>query len=264
MVGLLVAVAWGLTRQEELSSLIRTSWERVPDLRNDRYVLAGLFPWEQRLYGGWLPASGKLALIGCGSGRDAIALAKAGYAVDGVDLSARLIQLAEAYAAKAGVRIKLSCADICTYEFADAPYEAVIFSYNSYAYIPGSARRLRLLARVRPTLSPNGCIILTYFSDPARQDSRLSRTAQWIGRVVLNSRPPEPGDAFSPTYYHFQHVFTPEEIRREAQAAGYEMIDVGQLCQEQDFTAAVLKPARVAPTQAGNSEWHVAAQHKEA
>lgn len=83
---------------------------------------------------GYLAASGsgtgRVALdIGCGTGWDTIALARAGYQAVGLDVSEEALALARARAVEEGLRgddLEFRCADIRELPFADSSFELLV------------------------------------------------------------------------------------------------------------------------------------------
>lgn len=256
-----LAVAWGISRREELVHLIRNYWDSNRSEKEEGYVLGGLSRWEEALCETHLLPGGKVGLIGCGGGRDIIGLVRKGYHVEGVDLSPEMIRVAQGYLARAGVEARLYCGDICDFEFPDGLYDAFIFSNLTYSFIPGSSRRVELLRRIRSRLSSEGCIILTYsFRKEERQDNRLTRTARWVAKMTRNPKPPEEGDHLS-MHGSFYHPFTHEEIAGEIKSAGHETHEVRPYPEGSEF-AITLKPAFPDPHGAGQSKSFVGSERR--
>lgn len=221
------AVQWGLLRQEEISERVLKHWQRDPLMEDDGYILKGLLPWEERVYGPpHLKPQGRLAVLACGSGRDVIGLARKGYRVEGVELAPGLAAAARRYTAKAGVDAAIHCADMATFSFHPGPYEAFVFSFLSYGYIAGSVRRVALLRRLRAQLSPGGCILLSCLTSGAPFDTRVRRLAGAIARITRNPAPPEAGDRLQGDY--FDHIFTREALEREARQAGLALQEIAE------------------------------------
>jgi SAM-dependent methyltransferase len=101
---------------------------------------------------------------GCGTGHFAIALARRGYEVTGVDLSPAMLERARANAMRAGVSVEWHQGDIASISDSDSSYDAVFarvvlqFVSNVPAVIHEFSRVLRpagrLLASVPGALSP--------------------------------------------------------------------------------------------------------------
>jgi len=71
------------------------------------------------------PAAGCVLDLGCGTGRHAVELARAGYRVTGVDLSPRMLDRARQRASAAGVEVEWVCADAATFR-RDAGFDAAV------------------------------------------------------------------------------------------------------------------------------------------
>jgi hypothetical protein len=65
-------LAGGLLRHDDLESASRAYWQHFAT--SDDAVDAGLEVWERRLYGELLRPGDRILLIGCGTGRDLLAL----------------------------------------------------------------------------------------------------------------------------------------------------------------------------------------------
>src|SRR5437764_2884338 len=85
-------VAAGTLRRQALKAAITRTWDEFS--RSDAEILSGLMPWEKAWYERVLKPADHILLVGCGTGRDLIALLELGYRVDGLDISGRAIELA--------------------------------------------------------------------------------------------------------------------------------------------------------------------------
>ncbi len=112
-----------------------------------------------------LPAGAAILDIGCGTGRLAVELAKAGYAVTGIDLSAGMLREARA-AARAGVELELVQADATSFDLGREFEVAVCLCEGSFGLLDGddafehdAAVLLRVFAALRPG-APFVCTLL--------------------------------------------------------------------------------------------------------
>jgi histidinol-phosphate/aromatic aminotransferase/cobyric acid decarboxylase-like protein/SAM-dependent methyltransferase len=97
--------------------------------------------------------------LGCGAGNRAIALAKAGYNVIGVDVCEKAIREAHSRAARQGIEIEWNVfdpADGETWPFSGV--DAIIFRHGFGA--GPNALQLRLLKKLRSKLAENGVLVL--------------------------------------------------------------------------------------------------------
>lgn len=99
--------------------------------------------------------------LGCGTGRHAVALARRGYQVTGLDVSALALARAGAAARAAGVPLTLARVDLLSP--APWPASAVDAAICVQAFGWGTdAEQVRLLRRVRAALRPGGVLLLDH------------------------------------------------------------------------------------------------------
>ena len=93
---------------------------------------------------GLLPA-GRALDVAMGNGRNSVYLAKAGFAVDGVDISAEAVHAAQKAAIRAGVKINAETADLESgYHIKSGAYDLIIcFNYLQRSLIPEIKRGSR-------------------------------------------------------------------------------------------------------------------------
>ncbi|MFT5444906.1 MAG: SAM-dependent methyltransferase [Gammaproteobacteria bacterium] len=98
-----------------------------------------------------LPA-GKALDLGCGEGRNAIWLARAGWQVTAIDFSAVAIGKARTLAAHYGVDVDWAVSDVCDYPMPDGGFDLVLMSFLH----TDSAERARWLDRAGNAVAPGG------------------------------------------------------------------------------------------------------------
>jgi SAM-dependent methyltransferase len=110
------------------------------------------------------------------------------------------------------------------------PFDAIIFSYFCYGYIPVSARRVAVLRKARGLLAPGGRIFVSYVVT-ARPHRLLPRLANIAAAVTRSDWRLEPGDSISMTFdagrracFFFDHAFTTAELLDEIAAAGLDVV----------------------------------------
>jgi SAM-dependent methyltransferase len=99
--------------------------------------------------------------LGCGAGRNAVHLAKAGFTVDAVDLSPTVVAWAAERVGEAGVDVRLRAGDAFTLDL-DGPYDLVYDSGCFHHLAPH--RRVSYLAFLDRYLAPGGHLALTCFA----------------------------------------------------------------------------------------------------
>ncbi|MGE0628078.1 MAG: class I SAM-dependent methyltransferase [Hyphomicrobiaceae bacterium] len=104
-----------------------------------------------------LPSSGKALAVSDGEGRNGVWLAEQGLAVTSFDFSPRAVEKARALAARRGVAIDVSVADIYTYPWPAEVYDVIAVIFIQYM---GPAERAQVFAGVRRALKPGGLLLI--------------------------------------------------------------------------------------------------------
>jgi ubiquinone/menaquinone biosynthesis C-methylase UbiE len=142
--------------------------------------------------------------VGTGTGRAAIALARRGAAVTGVDASAEMLRVAERRAREAGVAVTFARGDAHRLGFPDRSFDAVV-CLRVLMHTPGWQQSIRELCRVA-----NERVVFDY---PARwSTAALQSAARRVARVF---------DGQVEAY----RVFSPRAIARILEAEGFRVRD---------------------------------------
>jgi len=97
--------------------------------------------------------------LGCGPGRHAIPLARRGFRVTAVDLSAFHLARARERAAAAGVEVELVQADMRAFARTDA-FDLALSLFTSFGYFEDAGDDLRVLQNVHRSLRPGGRFVM--------------------------------------------------------------------------------------------------------
>ena len=219
----LAYVAVGFLRREELCSAIAGRWEQFG--ATERHALSGFYPVEETFYPRFLKPHDEILLVGCGTGRDLIALLRAGYHVEGLEVAPRAAMLARRILLEQKLAAPIEIGSIETAPLRKR-YDAVLFSWLCYSYIPGRAARVAVLCRVKAHLKAGGRILVTYVLCE-REPRRLPRAlARGIAQVVRSRWTAEPTDVVSLDSHgiHFEHQFPAGELEDEARQAGLRIV----------------------------------------
>ena len=132
--------------------------------------------------------------LGCGTGGHALRLARRGYAVTGVDLSAPMLDRARAKA-EPGLDVAFHQGDIRALDAAlgpDAgPFDAAVVLFAVLGYLPANADLQAALAGIRRALRPGGLLVFdgwygpAVLADPPGERVRVLDVGD--GRTVLRS-----------------------------------------------------------------------------
>lgn len=244
---LLVAMAAGACDRRELHARTLRYWDGLVELQARDHTLSGLMEWEERAYGRFLPEEGKLGLIGCGTGREAIALADRGHRVVGVDSSEVCLRKARENIAAAGSAVTFLSGDIADFDFPEGRYSAFVFTWYIYCYIPGSSTRVGVLERLARRLTAGGRILLSVPRTDLFSPVASPRAARWTARLTFNPRTPEPRDRYLVRTLGdggllWMAALDRRDIESEAKAAGLRTLHWVEYEEEDRPAVAVLAP----------------------
>ncbi len=183
------------------------------------------------------PAGGCLLDIPCGSGRHSIELARRGYRMTGVDLSADFLTQARARTDEAGVQVDLRSGDMRNPELAAQSFDGAFCFGNSLPYLDRAGlqhffgplqRAIRpggklvidtgcVAESILPTLQRQrwhrfGDIVVLSAATYAAEESRLDIDYTFIRDGVTETRPAS------------SYVFTVAELKRLLADAGFEVL----------------------------------------
>jgi SAM-dependent methyltransferase len=193
---------------------------------NARDIDAGFNAFEARMYQRHVPAGGRVCVIGCGTGRDLLPFAAAGHAVVGLEPAAGpVVQVRRELAARG------AAATIVHGFVEDAAlpgsFDAIILSPHCYSYIPGTARRVAVLAKLREHLAPGGRLLINFLRRTGPWSLSGVTLAATLARLTGSDCPWEAHDIVQLTDHgvRFEHYFLPEEVAVEGTQAGLRVIE---------------------------------------
>ncbi len=216
--------AAGAVRLADLRAAIQREWEGTGASESDDYSASGLMNWERDFYLRFLKPDDRVLVVGCGTGRDLLALLQLGYQAEGLDAAPRCTATARQLLRERGFEVRLYTGAIEAIEL-PGKFDAFVFSWFCYSYIPQSETRIRVLRKLRDHLNPGSRILVTYA--PAKTLPRLLpiRLTQLVAWLCRSDWRPEYGDVFQVAgrgthFVHYEHQFTREGLEGEARAAG--------------------------------------------
>ena len=221
--------AVGATRLNDLRNAIRREWDVAGQLSCDQDAYAGLLPWEDAFYSKYLQPGERVLVVGCGGGRELVALLERGFRADGVDVAPECAELARQALAARGLT-----GEVHPTAIEDLPlqgeFDAIIFASLVYSLIPQLDRRVAVLRRVARHLRPGGRVLVTYVPHTGRPPRPvLTKLARAVAALTGADWRPEYGDVLIPAgggkmFTYFEHRFLPSEVEQEIGSAGLRVL----------------------------------------
>lgn len=217
------AAPWaaGLCDEAAFVELAGLGWRSEEGYRHPSLLELDLLPFEKDI-GTLISPRARVAVAGCGGGRDLIALAKRGYCVTGFDIAPSSVESARRALTERGISATVHHGDAADFVCPGGPFELFIFSWVAYGYIPGKPRRVKALSNALSALTPNGRILLPLKARDTDALGRGLRFSRLVAAVTRNSFRLEPGDLLHEGFL-YERRFTRSEIADEAAAAGLEL-----------------------------------------
>ncbi|MEW6248191.1 MAG: class I SAM-dependent methyltransferase [Nitrospirota bacterium] len=233
-----------LLTPDQLTRLTRRHYQRaysssVTTLPDDP-SLCELEPWEREVADRYALANGRLLVLGTGVGREAIAMARRGLSVVGIDTDATALRAATRIARRLGHDVRFVRADLARLPFRPASFDSALLASIMYSAIPGRAQRQMWLRDLCWALSPESLAVLSFLTEQEPQ-ARMTRLREALARRLAGllgaNRAYQPGDTCPQG--HFLHAFqTEQEVRQELEEAG---VVVRELDWRRAFAVVALK-----------------------
>jgi len=219
-------LAAGTHRLAEMRADHRRAW----DAYYERHSVheSGLLSWEEDCVGRFATPGARVLVVGCGSGRDLMALVERGCEVTGMDPSGTGLEVADRLLRARGVS-----ATLIEGFFEDTPiaqpFDVVIFSYYCYAAIPMRSRRIAALKKAAALVDAGGHVIVSHAEGIPRPHPILVRVGQIAGVLARSDWRLEAGDFVSDNReraasFSFSHAFEAGELEREAADADLQSV----------------------------------------
>lgn len=194
---------------------------------NEDIIGSGLNKFEEEVLEKDLRERGKILILGCGTGRESIALAKLGFDVVGVDMVEESIRKAKENSAKEGLLIDFVCDEFSSLSFPKGFFDYAFFSLWTYEQIPTVKRRVKIIRYLRDILKSGGKVILHFhLSNIPLVEKRLYLFHKIIAWITFGNKGYQLGDRpVDPI--GFTHKFTAkEEVHNELVKAGFSSIEL--------------------------------------
>lgn len=219
------AVGLGLLDADELVRLTVQRFESSSYGVPAYNVSSGLWLWERQALQRFFPPRGRILVGAAGSGREMIALHRAGYSVEGFECARSLVESGKVILRDVGCAGELLWAPAGTVPSMQGGFDGAIMGWSGYMYIPRREQRVRLLRDFRDLLV-TGAPLLISFETREYCEQRMhwsARAANWI-RKARGAEPVAVGDRLD---LGFKHWFNRDDIAGEMHDAGLNMAGYG-------------------------------------
>jgi SAM-dependent methyltransferase len=188
---------------------------------SDNLVTGGLTPLETTALEKTGLSGGRALVLAMGGGREAIPLARMGFAVTGLDYIPAAVEMARENAAKQGVQLDAQVGDYAALATLPGGFDLAVFTCQMYSSIPTRKRRLGLLKKIHAALKPGGWFLCGFWWNPVLS---FSPRVEWLRKMFaclsLGNFWYEPGDVLGGV--EFIHAFRSEaELVAEFTAGGF-------------------------------------------
>ena len=195
--------------------------------RSELEIVQGLNEFEEALLENVLTSPCDLLILGCGGGREAMAFAKRGFRVEGIDIIPGLVEGANVYAARHQLPATFKCQDITELRLGPNSYDCALFTLWLYEQLPSRALRVQTLATLRMILRAKGRVIYHFhLSQPTPAERKIFYFLRGLAWVTWGNRGYQLGDR-PVTSIEFTHPFASvEEVEAECREAGFDEVRI--------------------------------------
>lgn len=177
-----------------------------------------------------LPLSSAILDVGCGTGRHSIELARRGYLMTGVDLSAEMLARAAAAAKKAGVKLQLIQSDATTFSLPPKFDAAICLCEGAFGLLGKGEdpieQPLSILRNISRSLKLHAKAIFTVLNGIAmfrRYQNKDVTEGHFDPLSIVESGQHSPKEGL-PALVVWERGFVPTELRLLFQLAGMSII----------------------------------------
>ena len=153
---------------------------------------------------------GKLVNIGCAHGPDFVPF-RQGFELYGIDISPKMLEMAQKYAVKFDFRVNLVQADAVHLPYSDGSFDNAI-AVATYHHIEGEEKRLKALRELHRILKPGGEAFITVWN---HRQLRF-----WLREKEIQL----PWRTGEDTLYRYYYLFSYGEIEKLVKKAGFEVV----------------------------------------
>ena len=223
------------TQTNEIFEEVKTKYLQPEELKEWTNVVAeGLTLYEEKYINQYIGSQKKILDIGCGGGREGIALASNGHKIFGIDLVQPMVVNAHKNAKKMGLNLEYSTMNALSLGFQNNSFEGVLMLGQVLAFIPFRKNRIKALKEAYRVLKPGGKLVLTTHSRNSHIKYRLyfllmDHIRKFFRLIGFNTL--ESGDRFATTVgnakskgKHYLHMYSMKEAFQDLQLAGFSIL----------------------------------------
>ena len=190
----------------------------------------GLSPIEAALLAAAPLKKGRLLLLGVGGGREAVALAKAGFEVTGVDFVPAMVERARKNVLERGTRMEAQVWEVSRWGAPAGSFDVVWLSGGGlYSTVPTRRKRVELLKSARVSLRPGGRVVCMFCFAAGREGPGWGagdRLRKGLAFAVRGNVGYQRGDVLWGGKVFCHHFQSAEELRSEFAEGGFEVLQL--------------------------------------
>ena len=236
----------------DIEASVRLKYEDPAEVAAFSTIAAeGLVPFEASLVQHSFSAGQRILDIGCGGGREAVAMVQYGLRVVAMDLVPAMVQAARSYGRKKGLVGSYVVGNAVSLPFCDACFDGVAMLGAVIAHVPGRDGRVQALRAVWRTLRPGGMLAMTTHNRRCHWKfqfyfacvNRFRRLVRYLGLETClgdNDRWSTRISKARSRHPVFFHMYDLDEAIADLRAAGFEVMDARARA---EFEAARVNPA---------------------
>jgi ubiquinone/menaquinone biosynthesis C-methylase UbiE len=227
-----------IKEKNQFSSVLRKYSEKKTVDFFVEQAIAGLQDWEDEMIGRYVKKGSLILSVGCGVGREPIALSTYSHEIIGIDIVHEMLQKGYHLVKEMNVRqVHFAEMNAVFLGFQNDTFDAALLTNQVLALIPKKANRLLVLREIFRVLKPGGTAIVTTPSIKSHLKYKmyfafanpLMRFASLLKIFSL-----EPGDRYffkqgpnlnTPTRA-FIHMYTLNEGIKDLKAAGFDLMNI--------------------------------------
>jgi hypothetical protein len=193
------------------------------------HVDSGFFDWEARVVERYFPTGSRILIAAAGTGREILALRKAGFQAEGFECNPLLVEAGQKFFERMGQSNPPIFCPPDRVPQGPSLYDGLLVGWGGYTHIPSRPRRVQFLTELRRRAVPQAPLLLSFFTrDDSSRCDRITYRIASICRIFSGARKEslEPGDDLDLS--NFIHRFTRAELESELQSAGFRSLDYNE------------------------------------